>query len=202
MSFLSSIGSALNNLTGVSSSQKKTYQQQLASTAYQNAYNASMWQAQNEYNSPTAQLARMREAGIDINPTSYALGTGNLSNTATFVGSEGGFSGSGSPAGNPISQLMGMASGILGVRETQARIDNMKEQKINIMTEGNRLFNQVETQRLENEIMRHNLEIGRKTHLPVNQYPSFMGTKFDPQQILDTVGLGGKLGQKVVDYFR
>lgn len=127
-----SVGGLLNGITGVTESQDRTYKQQQRAMDSQNAYNMYMWNLQNQYNSPASQLARMREAGIDINPTSYALGTGNLSNTAALVGSASGFSGSGSPAGNPISSLMGMASGIQGIRESKARQDNIETQNSNI----------------------------------------------------------------------
>lgn len=44
----------------------------------QNAWNYEMWQKQNEYNSPSAQLERLRDAGL--NPLFYGLdGTGNAS---------------------------------------------------------------------------------------------------------------------------
>lgn len=117
----SSVGSILNDITGVNSQTDKTYKQQMSAMEAQNAYNTYMWNLANQYNTPVAQLARMKEAGIDINPTSYALGTGNLSNTAGTISSASGFSGSGSPAGNPISMAMGVANGIQGIQESKAR---------------------------------------------------------------------------------
>ena len=119
--YYNGIGSALNKLTGSEKAMKDTYKQQMSAMNAQNAYNTMMWNLQNEYNSPSAQLARMADAGIEINPTSYALGTGNLSNTAALVGSDSGFAGSPSPSGNPITALMGMAQGIQGIRESKAR---------------------------------------------------------------------------------
>ena len=155
MGILSSIGNVLNDVTGVTSSMNA-----------QNKYNTQMWNLQNEYNTPSAQLARMREAGIDINPTSYALGTGNLSNTATHVSS-----GSGSPAGNPITALMGMASGIQSIRESKQRTENLEEQNVNIMEEGLNLLTRGTQMRLTNDIMRHNLAYAQKHGLPVNSVP-------------------------------
>lgn len=170
--FFDPIGEAINGLTGVNSSMDKSYQQQMSAMKAQNAYNTYMWNLQNQYNSPQAQLARMAEAGIDINPTSYALGTGNLSNTASLVGSASGFSGSGSPAGNPITMAMGVAQGIQGVRESKQRVENMKEQNTNLMEQGNILFNQMEGSRLANEIARHNLQYAQAHNMPVNSVPS------------------------------
>lgn len=118
---LDPVGDLINGLTGVNAQTDKTYKQQMASMNAQNAYNTYMWNLANQYNTPSAQLARMADAGIEINPTSYALGTGNLSNTASVVSSENGFAGSGSPAGNPISMAMGVAQGVQGIRESKAR---------------------------------------------------------------------------------
>lgn len=166
---LSAVGNALNSITGVNSQTDKTYKQQMSAMEAQNAYNTYMWNLANQYNTPAAQLARMKEAGIDINPTSYALGTGNLSNTAGTISSASGFSGSGSPAGNPISMAMGVANGIQGIRESKARTENMHKQNDN-------LDGVITATRLENEIRRHNLEIGRDTNSPVGTTPSMDAT--------------------------
>lgn len=192
------IGDTLNGLTGINSQMNKSYQQQIASMALQNAYNKNMWNLQNEYNSPASQLARMREAGIDVNPTSYALGTGNLSNTSALVNSEAGFSGSGSPAGNPISMLMGMASSIQGIRESKARTDNLEVQN------GN-LKEVTEATALDNAIKRHNLAIGKDTNMPVGQVPSVFGVHGNMNDIGRTLfssipGVG--LLRQLYDFFQ
>lgn len=159
----SSVGSILNDITGVSDSTA----QQRKMAQEQNAYNTYMWNLANQYNTPAAQLARMKDAGIDINPTSYALGTGNLSNTAGTVTAGSGFAGS--PAGNPISMAMGVANGIQGIRESKARTENMYKQNDN-------LDGVITATRLENEIRRHNLEIGQDTNSPVGTTPSMDAT--------------------------
>lgn len=158
------VGNILNKMTGTSGQMDKSYKQQMASAQYQNAYDKYMWNLQNEYNSPSSQLARMKEAGIDINPTSYALGTGNLSNTATFAGSENGFSGSGSPAGNPISMLMGVANGIQGIKESDARVNNLVAQNDNLHVQN-------DATRIDNQIKRHNLGVAEETGMPVGETP-------------------------------
>lgn len=168
----SSVGSILNDITGVSDSTA----QQRKMAQEQNAYNTYMWNLANQYNTPAAQLARMKEAGIDINPTSYALGTGNLSNTAGTVTAGSGFVGS--PAGNPISMAMGVAQGITGIKEAKQRIENMKEQNINLMEQGNIMFNQIEGSRLSNEIARHNLAYARGHNKPVNWTPNAISSPF------------------------
>ena len=151
------IGGLLNGLTGVTEQSERTYTQQQKSMEAQNAYNTYMWNLANAYNTPTAQLARMAEAGIDINPTSYALGTGNLSNTAGVVSSASGFSGSGSPAGNPITMAMGVAQGVQNIKNAQADYDLKLDTK----------------DRLSVEIaqMKHNLKYAQDHNLPVNSMP-------------------------------
>lgn len=155
-SSLGSVGGILNAITGVSDSTKEQKKMMDA----QNAYNTYMWNLSNEYNTPAAQLARMKEAGIDINPTSYALGTGNLSNTASTVSSAGGFVGS--PAGNPVSMLMGVAQGIQGLKNAKA--DYQLKKTTNDRTE------------LENQIMSHNLKYGQDHNLPVGSVPGMDAT--------------------------
>lgn len=188
-----SIGNFLNDVTGVNSQMDKSYKQQKATMALQNQYNKDMWNLQNEYNSPSAQLARMADAGIEINPTSYALGTGNLSNTATFVGSESGFSGSGSPAGNPISMLMGMAQGIQGIRESKARTENMYEQNNNLQEVTNATS-------LENQIRRHNLKIAKKTGTPVGNMPTWDSVV--GQELAGLRDNPGKIAEKFVPGYK
>lgn len=144
-----SVGSLMNSITGTTGQMDKSYKQQMSAMNMQNAYNTKMWNMQNEYNSPVSQFARMREAGIDINPTSYALGTGNLSNTAVKVDSAGGFAGSGSPAGNPISMLMGVASGVQGLKESKARTEVDNAQSSNLTAQKG--YTEEHTRQMKNE---------------------------------------------------
>ena len=111
-----SVGDVLNGLTGVNSSMDKSYDQQRKMMQEQNAFNRMMWNLENEYNSPSAQIARLAQAGIDVNPMTYAVGNGNMTSMASSLQSANGFSGDGSPAGNPVNMLMGVASGIQGLK--------------------------------------------------------------------------------------
>lgn len=53
--------------------------------AIQNQYNIDMWNMQNEYNSPTAQMARLKDAGLNPN-LMYGMGnTGNASKAPEMV---------------------------------------------------------------------------------------------------------------------
>lgn len=157
-----SVGGLLNAITGVTEQQDRTYEQQKKAMEAQNAYNTYMYNLSNQYNTPAAQLARMAEAGIEINPTAYALGSGNLSNTASTVSSASGFQGSGSPAGNPITSLMGVAQGIQGLKNAKA--DYQLKQETQDRTA------------LETDIMRHNLKYGQDHNLPVGSMPGIDAT--------------------------
>lgn len=59
---------------------------QLQMAQYNNAYNYWLWQQQAEYNSPSNQVQRLREAGLNPNFNSIE-GTGNLGSMPTSSGS-------------------------------------------------------------------------------------------------------------------
>lgn len=164
------VGNTLNNLTGVTGQMDKSYQQQIGAMNQQNAYNEYMWNLQNQYNTPEAQLARMKEAGIDVNPTAYALGSGNLSNTAGSLSSAGGFAGSGSPAGNPVSMALGVASTVANYKNTMAQTANMQKQNKN-------LDGVIRSTQLENAIRQHNLKYAQQHGTPVGSMPG-LGNSF------------------------
>lgn len=157
-----SIGDTLNGLTGVNSSMDKSYAQQIAMMNQQNAFNREMWNLENEYNSPTAQIARLAQAGVDVNPMTYAVGNGNMTSQASSLQSANGFSGSGSPAGNPVSMLMGVASGIQGLKNAKADFQLKQETQ--------------DRTALETDIMRHNLKYAQDHNLPVNSVPGMDAT--------------------------
>jgi len=71
--------SLLNNILGVGQAKKeREYQKEMATTAYQR--DVEMWNTQNAYNAPAAQMERLKEAGLNPNMV-YGSGsaTGNTS---------------------------------------------------------------------------------------------------------------------------
>ena len=108
MGFLSKIGGTLNDLLGTSDANKTAYSQ-----------NVALWNMQNQYNTPAAQIARMKEAGIDVNPMTYAVGNGNMSSVASTP-SPASMSGSGV---NPIGMAMSVMSGIKDLEFKDKEID-------------------------------------------------------------------------------
>lgn len=106
------VGGTVNAATGVSHTAKQSYNQSLALMDKENANNIKLWNMQNEYNTPSAQIARMKEAGVDVNPMTYAVGNGNMSSTASSISSANPHMPSYSGAGNPISALMNVLNGV------------------------------------------------------------------------------------------
>lgn len=82
-SILGAAGSLFNNtigsLFGNNSAKKQfEYQRQLNQEAFQ--HDVDMWNRQNEYNTPTAQMQRLQAAGLNPN---LVYGNGGATNTAT-----------------------------------------------------------------------------------------------------------------------
>lgn len=69
------------NLGGMALQHK--YNKEMA--AIQNQYNIDMWEMQNEYNSPTAQMSRLRDAGLNPNLAYGNVSTGNASKAPDMV---------------------------------------------------------------------------------------------------------------------
>lgn len=118
------IGRLFNNLSGSSDAAANTYAYSQMGADADMARSVYLWNMQNEYNSPKAQIARMKEAGIDVNPMTYALGSGGMSNTASSISAPSTGGASMSPSGiNPISALFSVVSGIadLAIKKETAR---------------------------------------------------------------------------------
>lgn len=71
--------SLLNGIFGYKG-QKDTNATSMQIAKYQNEYNTEMWNKQNEYNSPSASMQRLTDAGI--NPRAYQQ-IGQFANAAT-----------------------------------------------------------------------------------------------------------------------
>lgn len=125
MGLFSKVGKILNDITGVTETADRSYQDQV-----------NLWNMQNQYNTPAAQIARMKEAGIDVNPMTYAVGNGNMSTTASSISSPS-YSGSGV---NPIAQVMAVMNGMADVRnkglEGQIMDQNLQWAKKNNLPVG------------------------------------------------------------------
>lgn len=96
-------------------------------TAAQNAWNYEMWQKQNEYNSPVAQVERMRDAGL--NPLFYGL-DGSSAGSLTAAQPLGYDRASAPNLGNPISAGVDAAVKIAQVSNIQA--DTAKKNNENL----------------------------------------------------------------------
>lgn len=104
-----------------------------------NAWNLEMWNKQNEYNTPTAQLERLRDAGL--NPLFYGLdGTGNAGDvgSAQALGYE---RANASDQTNPIAKGVEMFSNIRGLQK-DIELKNAQIDKLNEETDSVKLDNE------------------------------------------------------------
>ena len=95
------VGSFLNNIAGSTDMYNREYEG-----------NVALWNMQNEYNTPAAQIARMKAAGIDVNPLTYAVGNGSMSTTGGNISAPS----VGASGINPVSTLLSVLSGIESVK--------------------------------------------------------------------------------------
>lgn len=86
-SAIPAFGSVFSNLLGFKS-QQKTNEQNIELAKYQNSWNEMMWRKNNQYNSPVAQMDRLKKAGLNPNLV-YGNGSttvvGNSSSPASGV---------------------------------------------------------------------------------------------------------------------
>lgn len=133
-SFLGNLGkSAVSSLTGAAIdtgakaiSANQQFKQQMQLQQQQQEYNTEMWNKQNEYNSPTNQIARLNEAGI--NPQ-IALSGGGLQNVGATSTTPGGASFS---ASSPTSSGAAMNSSFIQQQQMNEQLENLKAQRENI----------------------------------------------------------------------
>lgn len=117
------LGSGANALA-TGSMNKKTREYNTEMYERQKADNLSHWHLQNDYNSPTAQMERLRSAGLNPN---LVYGNGTVANNATTPDT-------GTPASwNPKTpEIAAMATNSIGayqdVRLKQAQYDNLRAQ--------------------------------------------------------------------------
>ena len=164
MAFLGGVGSLVNNILGTTQAMKD-----------QNKAQWDMWNAQNAYNTPAAQMKRLKEAGL--NPM-LVYGSGSHSFTAGSMSASGASGAGGSLASSLVSGLFGrltqgekneLAKQSLGLEKQrisqagirlhqdlelgQAQIDQVKANALNALL-------QAERQGLENEAYRKSIGTG------------------------------------------
>lgn len=129
------VGGVLNSLTGVSDTAKQSYSDSVKLMNLENANNIALWNMQNAYDTPSAQIARMKDAGIDVNPMTYAVGNGSMSTTASNVATASPHMPSYSSAGNPISNLVQLITGLeqadairAGTKQTEQQTKKTEEE--------------------------------------------------------------------------
>jgi len=97
-------------------------------SSYQNRKTIQFWRMQNEYNSPTAQMARLKEAGLNPNLI-YGGSPGQATGNADRPGSA---TKADIKVDNPLSEITRFAD----IKQRNAQTDNLKEQNDLIRKEG------------------------------------------------------------------
>lgn len=171
------IGQILNGITGVTDTADESYKVSKKLMGMENANNIALWNMQNEYNTPAAQMARMKEAGIDVNPMVYAVGNGNMSSTASSVSTASPHMPNYSSAGNPVSALFSVLNGL----------------------------EDYENKKLNNRILRKDVKVYEETGLRpssdgISQFARVLDTHF-PGVITAAKEFAGKVGAPIEKIF-
>lgn len=157
MAFLGSIGSLVNNILGTTQAMKD-----------QNSAQWDMWNAQNAYNTPAAQMKRLKEAGL--NPM-LVYGSGSHSFSAGSMSASGASGAGGSLASSLVSGLFGrltqrdkneLARQSLGLEKQRVQFTGAKlhqdlqlgqEQIAQVRANTSLALEQVRKQNIENGIL-------------------------------------------------
>ncbi len=118
---ISAIGSLAGNIFGNSGRRRE---QKRA-----NKYNLQQWHRQNAYNDPSAQMSRLKDAGLNPNMiygTSPTSATGNSTPVPTAKAAE-------YKIDNPLSEIQTYAN----VKQSEAQTDNLREQNHVIVQDAN-----------------------------------------------------------------
>lgn len=110
-----SLGSGIFNAISQNRANKRAYQQQL-----------DFWRMNNEYNHPSAQMARLREAGLNPN---LIYGSG-------VKGATGASSAASSPPVSPLQIENNPITEYQRIKSTELQTDNLREQNTLLRQEG------------------------------------------------------------------
>lgn len=137
------IGAGVNALGSLFSG-NQNYKNTKKLMAYQNQMNIENWKMENQYNSPGAQMARLREAGL--NPS--LVYAGNTDNTGGSIGT----SSPASMAGNiDLSQVGTSAvNTYMNAKLNQAQLENMQNQNDAIKAQINKTYQETIREMLGN----------------------------------------------------
>lgn len=138
-------------------------QQQFAREMYdrQRADNLADWNSQNDYNSPSSQMARLRAAGLNPN---MVYGNGSAVQTA------GPIRGADKPQWTPQAKSFDPGAGIqaglhnyMDITQREAQTDNLKAQNTILLQDA--LLKQAQTNKTNVDTARGQLELNRGTDL-------------------------------------
>lgn len=125
----------------------------------QNAWNLEQWQRQNEYNSPSAQLQRLREAGL--NPLNYGL-DGSSAQGLESAQALGYDRASLAGAMNPISSAVDSALKTAQVSNIQAQTAKVSQETLSEVVRREQMSQQIENAKQELENMKSSKNLTEK----------------------------------------
>nr|QGT50721.1 hypothetical protein Elusimicrob1349_1910 [uncultured Elusimicrobia bacterium] len=102
----------------------------------QNEQQLQWWNMQNEYNSPAAQMARYKAAGLNPNLVSGQISSGNASSVGSAAAGDGG--------ANSLSKVSSTVAAIYGLKGMKADIANKYAQNANLKENNSLLSSQTE----------------------------------------------------------
>lgn len=153
-------GATINSIsTTAQGKQSYKYQKKLMDRAYRR--NLEMWNTQNAYNAPSAQIQRLEEAGLNPN---LIYGHGSVANTADTPPQLD------SPGLRPyVQQDFGIGDAVdafFRTRQAESSIQNMVEQNSNLRTQNSLIAAQAAKTLIESGL----LEEDKKVRSELNRY--------------------------------
>lgn len=101
-----------------SSAAKQQFEYDKEMAALQNQYNIDMWQRNNEYNSPAAQMQRLSDAGLNPNLAYGSVSTGNSSNAPSAVAPRQMVANNSEIYGSALKDGLSVIQGLLSLQST------------------------------------------------------------------------------------
>jgi hypothetical protein len=98
---------------------------QYLSAAQQHKWNIQDWNRQNAYNDPSAQMARLKSAGLNPN---MVYGGGSATTQAAHMNQ--------SETAKPQANIMGILGAVFQIMQTQAQTNNLRQIHDNLVLEG------------------------------------------------------------------
>lgn len=118
--------SVVNSILGQNQS-KQNFNNNMKLAEYQFDRNLDMWHLQNEYNTPSNQLQRLKDAGLNPYLAYGQISSGNASSSPTYTSPT--YDVSPIQIGDSIGQFMNIASGLVDIQTKQQNLKYIQSQQ-------------------------------------------------------------------------